>query len=109
MNWTNPAAMLSAIRTIERRRGDMEIDRRSFIAGLGGVAAVSAMSSEAKADALEHYMEDRLDAAVALQQGGAAPAIALWASTTPGRKRNPSPTHANAGSRWTMRYLLGRP
>ena len=52
----------------------MEIDRRSFIAGLGGVAAVSAMSSEAKADALEHYMEDRLDAEVALQQGGAAPA-----------------------------------
>ena len=52
----------------------MKIDRRSFIAGLGGVAAVSAMSSEAKADALEHYMEDRLDAEVALQQGGAAPA-----------------------------------
>ena len=53
----------------------MEIDRRSFIAGLGGTAAVTLMDSEAKADALEHYMEDRLDAEVAaLQQNGAAPA-----------------------------------
>jgi hypothetical protein len=53
----------------------MEIDRRSFIAGLGGAAAVTLMDSETKADALEHYMEDRLDAEVAaLQQGGAAPA-----------------------------------
>ena len=34
----------------------MEIDRRAFIASLGGTAAVAAMDSEAKADALEHYM-----------------------------------------------------
>jgi hypothetical protein len=52
----------------------MDIDRRSFISGLGGVAAVGLMDSEAKADALEHHMEDRLDAEVALQQGGASPA-----------------------------------
>src|ERR1700685_556670 len=32
----------------------MEIDRRSFFAGLGGVAAVAAMAAEAKA--LEHHM-----------------------------------------------------
>ena len=42
----------------------MEIDRRIFIASLGGAAAVSQMDSEARADALEHYMEQQLDAAV---------------------------------------------
>ena len=42
----------------------MEIDRRAFFASLGGVAAVSAMDSEAKADALEAYMSDQLDNAV---------------------------------------------
>jgi hypothetical protein len=39
----------------------MEIDRRAFFASLGGVAAVSAMDSEAKADALEDYMSEQLD------------------------------------------------
>jgi hypothetical protein len=34
----------------------MEIDRRAFFASLGGAAAVAAMSSEAKADALEDHM-----------------------------------------------------
>jgi hypothetical protein len=49
----------------------MEIDRRAFIASLGGAAAVAAMDPEAKADALEHYMEEQLDQAVAVQQGTA--------------------------------------
>lgn len=39
----------------------LKIDRRAFIASLGGAAAVELMSSEAKADALEHYMSERLD------------------------------------------------
>ncbi len=43
----------------------MEIDRRAFFASLGGAAAVAAMSHEAKADALEHYMAFQLNAAVA--------------------------------------------
>lgn len=47
----------------------MEIDRRAFIASLGGTAAVGLMDSEAKADALEHWMEDRLDQGVAAAQG----------------------------------------
>jgi hypothetical protein len=47
----------------------MDIDRRVFIASLGGAAAVAAMDSEAKADALEHYMEEELDAQVAAAQG----------------------------------------
>jgi hypothetical protein len=49
----------------------MEIDRRAFIASLGGAAAVSLMDHEAKAEALEHYMEDRLDEMVAAQSQGA--------------------------------------
>lgn len=39
----------------------MEIDRRAFIASVGGAAAVAAMSHEARADALEHYMMDLLE------------------------------------------------
>jgi hypothetical protein len=45
----------------------MEIDRRAFIASLGGAAAVSLMDSEAKADALEDYMTEQLDLAVSGQ------------------------------------------
>jgi hypothetical protein len=41
----------------------MEIDRRLFIASLGGVSAVATMGHEARAEALEHYMSDLLDAA----------------------------------------------
>ena len=43
----------------------MNLDRRAFIASLGGATAVALMSSEQKADALEAYMEEELDAAVA--------------------------------------------
>jgi hypothetical protein len=49
----------------------LEIDRRAFIASLGGAAAVAAMDHEARADALEHYAEEKLDELVA-QNGGAA-------------------------------------
>jgi hypothetical protein len=51
----------------------MEVDRRAFFATLGGAAAVAAMSSEAKADALEEYMQDQLNEAAAAPQGGPAP------------------------------------
>jgi len=53
----------------------MEIDRRAFFASLGGAAAISAMDSEAKADALEDYMSEQLD-------NGAAPA----STTSPDKK-----------------------
>ena len=39
----------------------MEIDRRLFIASLGGAAAVAGMDPEARAESLEHYMSDLLD------------------------------------------------
>lgn len=41
----------------------MEIDRRAFIASLGGASVVAAMSSEAKADALEEHQQALLNAA----------------------------------------------
>jgi hypothetical protein len=39
----------------------MEIDRRAFIASLGGAAAINSMSPEMLADELEHHMLDLLD------------------------------------------------
>ena len=48
----------------------LEIDRRAFIASLGGAAVVSRMSHEARADALEDYSIRTLDDAVASAQGG---------------------------------------
>jgi hypothetical protein len=43
----------------------MEIDRRAFLASIGGLAAVEALDAEGKAELLEHYMTDRLDLALA--------------------------------------------
>jgi hypothetical protein len=50
-----------------------EIDRRAFIASLGGPAAVALMDHEARAEALEEFTEAQLDAAVAQAQGQTAP------------------------------------
>jgi hypothetical protein len=50
----------------------MEFDRRAFFASLGGTAAVAMMSHEARADALEDFMMQQLDEAVARKQGGGA-------------------------------------
>ena len=61
-----------------------DIDRRGFIASLGGVAAVGIMSPEAKADALEEYMNDRLQLAQAGERAG------------PGTQRFPSAAEIEA-------------
>lgn len=50
----------------------INLDRRDFIASLGGAAAVAAMSQEAKADALEDALTARLQPAVAPSQPGGA-------------------------------------
>jgi hypothetical protein len=50
----------------------MEIDRRALIASLGGASAVHLLGAEAKADALEDYLSEALDAEVEAQQEGAA-------------------------------------
>jgi hypothetical protein len=52
-----------------------EIDRRAFIASLGGTTAVASMSHEARAEALEEYTEKTLDDLVAQSQEGATPAV----------------------------------
>jgi hypothetical protein len=39
----------------------MEIDRRAFLATLGSAAVINRMPDEEKAEALEHYMTNRLD------------------------------------------------
>jgi hypothetical protein len=39
----------------------MDIDRRAFLASVGGLAVVQGLDDEAKAEALEHYMMDLLD------------------------------------------------
>jgi len=54
----------------------IEIDRRAFITSLGGMAAISLMSHEARADALEDYTIDQLDEALAQQQQGKYPTVA---------------------------------
>src|SRR5262245_3026172 len=51
----------------------MQIDRRHFIASLGGAAAVKLMSSEAKAEALESYMMQQLNNGAAGSAAGAKP------------------------------------
>ena len=48
----------------------LELDRRAFIASLGGAAAVRRMSHEARADALEDYSILKLEESVTAAQGG---------------------------------------
>jgi hypothetical protein len=61
------------IRKMRDGAGDMAIDRRDFLASLGGVAAVSLMNHEAKADALEDHLmaqvSDARSAVAAAEQG----------------------------------------
>src|SRR4051812_40305055 len=46
----------------------MEIDSEQVIDGLGGEVAVARMSHEARADALEEYLSDRLDGEIAARR-----------------------------------------
>ncbi len=49
----------------------MEIDRRAFFATLGGAAAATAMTHEARADALEEYMQQQVEDSVRGQSAAA--------------------------------------
>jgi len=40
----------------------MDIDQKDFAASIGGPAAIAHMDSEAKADAIEDFLSDELDA-----------------------------------------------
>ena len=79
----------------------MELDRRAFIATLGGAAAVKLMSHEARADALEDHEIERLDAAVTQargQQQAPFPTVAELEAQIETR-----PTRRGAGSLFTGR------
>ena len=52
----------------------MELDRQKVINALGGPDAVEAMNSEARAEALEGFLSDQLDASVAARFGAPAKA-----------------------------------
>ena len=54
----------------------MEINRRAFITSLGGASAVALMTHEEKANALEHYMEERLNEAVTQSEEKKYPTMA---------------------------------
>jgi hypothetical protein len=54
----------------------IQIDRRHFIASLGGAAAVKMMGSEAKAEALESYMVQQLNNSTAATQNKKFPKAA---------------------------------
>jgi hypothetical protein len=58
----------------------VEVDRRLFIASLGGAAAVAAMDHEARAESLEDYMAQQLEEPQGQAQGGA------FAPAQPGEK-----------------------
>ena len=60
----------------------LEIDRRAFIASLGGAAVVSGMSHEARADALEDYAVRKLDEALAQSPDGQSAAAPEHFPTT---------------------------
>src|SRR5215510_14037939 len=55
------AARTNEFVTTWRRRCVMDIDRRAFLASIGGAVAIQTMSSDSLADSLEHYMVARLD------------------------------------------------
>src|SRR5438067_2175130 len=65
-----PRPAVRQVYTPPNRRVPMEINRRALIARLGGVAAISLMDSESRADALEDFMSEQLDAAVDAEQQG---------------------------------------
>lgn len=53
----------------------MEIDRRAFLASLGGAAVLTTLDAEAKAEALEHYMMDVLDGTIVDGEAAAAQVV----------------------------------
>ncbi len=79
----------------------MEIDRRAFIAGLGGPTAISLMSDEARADALEEFMSAQLNAAVNGQ--AAAPAQTFPTAAEIAAQIETRPTRRGVGNLFVAR------
>ena len=64
----------------------MEIDRRDFIDSLGGDTAVSTMTSEAKADALEDYLMQQLNASLSASKFPTMAEVEAQIETRPTRR-----------------------
>src|SRR5258706_14152084 len=76
------------------RGGTMHIDRRAFLATLGSAAVVESMSSEARDDALEHYLIAQLDKAPpAKTSDGRGCTGALLVGPSPTCRLVPPPPH----------------
>ncbi len=54
----------------------MEINRRKFFASVGGASAVALMTQDQKANALEHFAESELEAAIAGREEKKYPSVA---------------------------------
>jgi hypothetical protein len=78
----------------------LPIDRRAFIAGLGGTAAVGLMSHEARADALEEALLAQLDAG---QRAGAARPATAAVQPAPSAAPVEFPTAAEIEAQITTR------
>ena len=82
-------------------------DRRAFIAGLGGTAAVGLMSHEARADALEEALLAQLDPGARPANGrtsaAAAPAVSTAAASTGSAPEIDFPTAAEIEAQITTR------
>ena len=91
----------------------MEIDRRAFFAGLGGVAAVAAMADEAKAEALEHHMMLQLNVANQAAAGAAkfptAAELEAQIETRPSRRGTGNLFVSNTGNVKKLPPLPERP
>jgi hypothetical protein len=78
----------------------LAIDRRAFIAGLGGTAAVGLMSHEARADALEEALLAQLDSR---QRAGATRPATAAAQAAPSAPNADFPTAAEIEAQITTR------
>jgi hypothetical protein len=91
----------------------MEIDRRAFFAGLGGVAVVAAMADEAKAEALEHHMMLQLSvanqAAAGAEKFPTAAEVEAQIETRPSRRGTGNLFVARAGNVKKLPPLPERP
>ncbi|HEX7082351.1 MAG TPA: hypothetical protein VF329_15185 [Gammaproteobacteria bacterium] len=72
----------------------MELDRRRFITGLGGTAAVAAMTHEARADALEETLLAQLNRSG--EEGGGSPLAADGAPERDGQSDFPTAAEVEA-------------
>ena len=84
----------------------MHVDRRRFIAAVGGAAAVAAMGHEDRAEALEHYMTDRLDSTQRRSQSPRCLDLVATGGYSTRRSSRGSPDYAakREMNTWNLQY-----